>query len=41
MDKEFKRVFNKRVSNKLPLILETIAPFQDQLKVMMHNGVSA
>ena len=32
MDKEFKRVFNKRVVNKLPLIVKTLAPFQDQLK---------
>ncbi len=34
MDKEFKRVFGKRVSNKLPLILATLKPFQDQL-----NGI--
>jgi len=32
MDKEFKRVFGKRVLNKLPLILKTLEPFQDQLK---------
>ena len=32
MDKEFKRIFNKRVSNSLPLILTTLDPFQDQLK---------
>ena len=32
MDKEFKRVFNKRVTNSLPLILTTLEPFQDQLK---------
>jgi len=32
MDKEFKRIFNKRVSNSLPLILTTLEPFQDQLK---------
>jgi transposase len=32
MDKEFKRVFNKRVSNSLPLILKTLNPFQAQLK---------
>jgi len=32
MDKEFKRVFNKRISNKLPLVLATLEPFQDQLK---------
>jgi len=32
MDKEFKRVFGKRVSNNLPLILRTLDPFQDQLK---------
>ena len=32
MDKEFKRVFNKRVTNSLPLILKTLDPFQDQLK---------
>ena len=32
MDKEFKRVFGKRVSNNLPLITKTLEPFQDQLK---------
>ena len=32
MDKEFKRVFKKRVSNSLPLILKTLDPFRDQLK---------
>ena len=32
MDKEFKRVFNKRVHNSLPLILTTLEPFQDQLE---------
>jgi transposase len=32
MDKEFKRVFSKRVSNNLPLIINTLEPFQDQLK---------
>jgi hypothetical protein len=32
MDKEFKRVFGKRVSNNLPLILKTLDPFQNQLK---------
>ena len=32
MDKEFRRVFGKRVLNKLPLILKTLEPFQDQLK---------
>ncbi len=32
MNKEFKRVFGKRVSNNLPLILTTLDPFQDQLK---------
>ena len=32
MDKEFKRVFAKRVSNNLPLILKTLEPFQDQLQ---------
>jgi transposase len=32
MDKKFKRIFGKRVSNKLPVILETLAPFHDQLK---------
>jgi len=31
MDKEFKRVFAKRVSNNLPLIIKTLEPFQDQL----------
>ena len=32
MDKEFKRVFNKRIANKLPLILATLKPFENQLK---------
>ena len=32
MDKEFKRVFGKRVSNDLPVIIKTLEPFQDQLK---------
>src|SRR5210317_2476441 len=32
MDKEFKRIFNKRVVNKLPLILATLKLFQDKLK---------
>ena len=27
MDKEFKRVFSKRVSNSLPLMLTTLEPF--------------
>src|SRR5210317_1330032 len=29
---EFNRVFKKRVSNNLDLILETLEPFRDQLK---------
>ena len=32
MDKEFKRVFGKRISNNLPVILKTLEPFQDQLQ---------
>jgi hypothetical protein len=32
MDNEFVRVFGKRVLNKPPVILKTLAPFQDQLK---------
>jgi transposase len=32
MDKEFKRIFGKRVSNDLPLIIKTLKPFQDQLQ---------
>ena len=32
MDKAFKRVFGKRVSNDLSLIIKTLEPFQDQLK---------
>ena len=32
MDREFKRVFGKRVSNDLPLITKTLEPFQGQLK---------
>jgi transposase len=34
MDKEFKRVFNRRVVNKLPVILKTLDPFREQL-----NGI--
>ena len=32
MDKEFKRVLGKRVSNNLSLIIKTLEPFQDQLQ---------
>jgi transposase len=32
LDKEFNPVFKKRVPNKIELILETLNPFQDQLK---------
>ena len=32
LDTDFKRVFKKRVSNNLDLILETLQPFEDQLK---------
>jgi len=32
MDKEFKRLFGKRVLNKLPVILDTLSPFRHQLK---------
>jgi transposase len=32
LDTDFKRVFKKRVSNNLNLILETLEPFRDQLK---------
>ena len=32
LDSDFKRVFKKRVSNNLDLILETLQPFKDQLK---------
>jgi transposase len=32
LDTDFKRVFKKRISNNLDLILETLAPFRDQLK---------
>ncbi len=32
MDTDFKRVFKKRVSNNLDLILEVLEPFRDQLK---------
>jgi transposase len=32
MDKEFKRVFGRRVSNHLPLIIKTLEPFQGKLK---------
>ena len=32
MDKELNRIFAKRVSNHLVLILRTLQPFRDQLK---------
>ena len=32
LDTDFKRVFKKRISNNLDLILETLEPFKDQLK---------
>jgi hypothetical protein len=32
LDTEFKRVFKKRISNNLEMILETLNPFHDQLK---------
>jgi len=32
LDTDFKRVFKKRVSNNLDLVLETLQPFKDQLK---------
>jgi hypothetical protein len=32
LDTDFKRVFKKRVSNNLDLILETLQPFKDQLQ---------
>ena len=32
LDTDFKRVFKKRVSNDLDLILGTLEPFKDQLK---------
>jgi len=32
LDTDFKRVFKKRVSNNLNLILQTLEPFRDQLK---------
>ena len=32
MDKEFKRVFGKRVTNHLPLIIKILEPFQNQLQ---------
>jgi transposase len=35
MDKEFKRIFGKRVSNNLPLIIKTLEPFQDQLQSLV------
>jgi len=34
MDKEFNRIFNQRVVNKLPVILNTLDPFRNQL-----NGI--
>ena len=38
MDKEFKRVFSKRVSNKLPLILKTLAPFISSAPIWAGGG---
>jgi len=35
MDKQFKRVFGKRIPNKLPLIFKTLNPFQDQLNCIV------
>ena len=32
LDTDFKRVFKKRISNNLDLILETLQPFKGQLK---------
>jgi transposase len=32
LDTDFKRIFKKRISNNLDLILETLGPFKDQLK---------
>jgi len=32
LDTDFKRIFKKRISNNLDLILETLQPFKDQLK---------
>ena len=32
LDKEFKRIFKKRVPNNLDLILRTLEPFAQQLK---------
>jgi hypothetical protein len=32
MDKAFNRVFKNRVPNHLERILQTLAPFQDQIK---------
>ena len=32
LDHELKRVFDKRISNELPLILSTLEPFREQLQ---------
>ena len=32
LDKEFNRVFSKRVSNSLPVILKTLQTFRDQMQ---------
>ena len=32
LDTDFKRIFKKRVSNNLGLILQTLEPFKEQLK---------
>ena len=35
MDEKFKRIFGKRVSNKLPVILETLASFRCATSLIM------
>ena len=33
LDTDFKRVFKKRITNDIDLILETLEPFREQLKI--------
>ena len=40
MDKEFNRVFKKRVPNHLEHILQTLDPFRDQIKGFVLNPPS-
>ena len=37
MTKEFKRVFGKRLTNDLPVILDALKPFRDEIQgIVLH-----